>query len=91
MSQTPLTPTRRGFLKVYVACCKKAERRIRGAFAPGLTLTSGVHLSPRERAHRLHILETAKSIGVEPYALALRNLRVARSKFAAELEGLPWS
>jgi hypothetical protein len=90
MTQKPLTPTRRSFLKVYVACCLKAERRIRGAFVPGLALSSHVHLSPRERAHRVHILERAKSRGIEPYALALRNLRIARSTFAAELEGLTW-
>jgi hypothetical protein len=90
MSETPLTPTRRKYLKVYVECLKKAERGIRAAFAPGLQLNSHVSLSPRERARRLHIRDCAKARGIDGYARALMQLRIKRSKYAAELEGLPW-
>lgn len=90
MTQTPLTPSRRKYLKVYVECLKKAERSIRAAFAPGLQLNSHVSLSPRERARRLHIRDCANTRGIDGYALSLQALRLTRSKFAAELEGLPW-
>jgi hypothetical protein len=90
MSQKPPTPTRHKYLEVYIECCKKAERRIRGAFAPDLVLASHQILSGRERAARLHIRDCKTARGMEGYALALRNLRITRSKLVAELEGLKW-
>jgi hypothetical protein len=90
MSKTPLTPTRQKYLKVYIECLKKTERRIRASSGPGLTLRDGISISARERAARGHIRMCMSERGVEGYAQALMQLRIARSKYAAELEGKLW-
>jgi hypothetical protein len=90
MTETPLTPTRQRFLKLCIVCLKRRENSIRGASAPGLQLSAYVSIGGREGQRRARIRARMRSRGVQPYAESLMRLRVKRSRFAAELEGLLW-
>lgn len=90
MSGKPLTPTRKKQLEAYYKCVLRAEKRIVAAshIARGArgTISDRMANSPRVAAMAGYM----KAGQWERYAVSLGLLRLARSKFAAELEGLPW-
>jgi len=88
MSQPPLTPTRKKQLEAYIACCHRVESSIlvAGRIADGWRYDSG---SWQARSKRVKsIAERMRHNRGNIYALPLMRLRLARSKFAAELSGL---
>lgn len=90
MTQTPLTPTRKKQLQRYIACCARAERRIiigvRNAHGACIDLSRFSRLRPLIE----HITSSSKPPRDAQFTSALWRLRLARSKYQCELEGLPW-
>jgi hypothetical protein len=88
MSSPPLTPTRKAQLEAYIACCRRVDSSIIAA----MRMNEGVAYNPaswQARSRRVKsIRERMARGGKGQYALPLRQLRLARSKFAAELSGL---
>jgi hypothetical protein len=91
MSQKPLTPNRKHLLEALVKCIRRAEGRIKtaGRIANG----GGMHTNPViTRSERVqHMQAQMRQRGFRGYSLALARLQFIRSKYAAELEGLPWN
>lgn len=90
MPTQPLTPTRKKQLNAYIAGCKRAERRIIIGYRN--RLGAGLDISRFRRQKPLIEHITASAIGerAQMFTTSLVLLRVARGKFKAELEGLPW-
>lgn len=88
MSQPPLTPTRKKQLEAYIKCCVRVESSILAA----ARVADGMRFDPASwQARSNRVKRIAKRMGRDKaniYALPLIRLRVARSKFAAELSGL---
>lgn len=88
VSKKPLTPDRKHLLELYCKCLRRAERRI--IIAGHIANARGVDISSFRVQRPLieHIAGCIKRRGVMPYGSALLKLQIARSRYAAELEGL---
>ena len=90
MSQPPLTPTRKKQLEAYIACIKRREMAIRYAGNLVLGVPASFIKSQTATVRYKSLVARVRTRGYEPFAEALQALRLARSKFTAELEGLGW-
>jgi hypothetical protein len=90
MSKQPLTPTRKALLQVYIACLKRAENRIIRAHHTVAGAPYAHDYKPATGIRFRHICESLRAHGMEGHATALLHLRIKRSQFTAELEGLEW-
>jgi hypothetical protein len=90
MKIEPLTPSRKTMLEAYIKCLVRAERRILLA----AHVVTGAHYEagflPLRGKQITHIIAHMKRAGFGQHAEALQCLRLARSKFQAELSGLLW-
>jgi hypothetical protein len=84
-------PMRQKQLKLYMAGCKRAERRIIIGGRNAVCATIPLDQFHRQRPLIEHITVCARGGRMSRLTESLMALRVARSKFAAELEGIPWS
>lgn len=90
MRTCPLPPGRRDQLEAYVKCLARAERRIILAARRRSGATIDLTRFFVQRPLIEHI-EMAMCAGrYDSFIAAWTALQVKRSKFAAELEGLPW-
>lgn len=90
MPLSTVTPERKLMLEAYIKCLLRAERRILLAHhvVTGAQYESGY--LPLRGQRIKHVLASMHANGFQRYAQALVCLRLARSKFAAELVGLQW-
>jgi len=85
-----MTPTRRKQLVAYIACLRKAERRITVA---GHKAYGFVYQSEFKFANSFRVQHAAKLIKertFEKYAEAYHHLQFTRSKMQCELDGQQW-
>jgi hypothetical protein len=90
MAFSTVTPERKLMLEAYIKCLLRAERRILLAHhvVTGARYDRG--FLPLRGRRITHVLQSMRVNGFERYAQALMCLRLARSKFTAELTGLQW-
>jgi hypothetical protein len=90
MSQSLPGPERIYYLESYIKGCKSAERRIliAGQRVNGYTVDLTKFFVQKPLI--LHIEQTMRREGFDKFTRALWLLRLARSKFAMELEGYSW-
>jgi hypothetical protein len=90
MRRKPVGPVRKLQLEAYVKCLRRAERRI--VFAHHIV--SGARFDPdypmRKWRNHVHQVASMRRSGFTCYAEALVRLRLTRSQFQAELDGLTW-
>lgn len=88
--RVPPLPTRKIVLEARLKCVRRAEKRLVSAGRMSQMQFWDVPECPRETAVAKRIAKYMRAGQWERYALALQCLRLARSKIAAELEGLLW-
>lgn len=90
MSQQPVGPERKHLLEVYCKCLRRAERRI--VMAGQIANRRPVDLSRYKVQGSLirHAAWCIEKRGVMAHGSALMKLQIARSRYAAELDGLPY-
>ena len=90
MPKHPLDPERQCRLEAYVTCLRRAEKRIIFAHRIATGQPYAPDFAMRNWRNHQHQVAAIRRSGLAPYAEALMHLRLARSKFQAELDGLEW-
>jgi hypothetical protein len=90
VSEKPLTPERRKYLELCVKLIKMRESAIRYGARHLQFKGDPRYTDPFTRARQISLCQKINSRRFEPYAESLMRLKIARSKMAAELEGLKW-